>query len=171
VEADVVTAYDGVGVRLHSAQGTRKMIASGAITAGNPCYAAASGKIASSGTVYCGIALETSANDGDIIEVLPVPNTDLSTAIAGSSNVSFEVDNDSETPKIALSGQAAGSGDYTTTLKPETLSADNAIIVPRRWGHAGGGGAGQTLLAKTWVRVRPDDRGITAAARQGPPRT
>jgi hypothetical protein len=151
VEADVVTAYDGVGVRLHSAQGTRKMIASGAITAGNPCYAAASGKIASSGTVYCGIALETSANDGDIIEVLPVPNTDLSTAIAGSSNVSFEVDNDSETPKIALSGQAAGSGDYTTTLKPEsTLSADNAIIVPEADGDTLAAVAlAQTLLAKT----------------------
>lgn len=48
------------------------MVASGAITAGNVVYAAAAGKIASSGTVVEGIALETSTTDGDIIEVLNV---------------------------------------------------------------------------------------------------
>lgn len=57
-------------VRLRTASGTRKMVASEAITAGNPVYAAASGKVAADGSVMEGIALEASSNDGDIIEVM-----------------------------------------------------------------------------------------------------
>ncbi len=57
-------------VRLRTASGTRKMVASEAITAGNPVYAAASGKIAADGSVMEGIALETCTTDGDIIEVM-----------------------------------------------------------------------------------------------------
>ena len=57
-------------VRLRTAAGTRKMVASEAITAGNPVYAAASGKIAADGSVMEGIALETCTTDGDIIEVM-----------------------------------------------------------------------------------------------------
>jgi hypothetical protein len=77
-ETESFAATDIVPVRLTTAQGTRKMIASEAITAGNPVYAAASGKIAGSGTVVEGRALETSADDGDVIEVLGIPNTDIS---------------------------------------------------------------------------------------------
>jgi hypothetical protein len=57
-------------VRLRTAAGTRKMVASEAITAGNPVYAATGGKIAADGSVMEGIALETSTTDGDIIEVM-----------------------------------------------------------------------------------------------------
>lgn len=64
-------------VRLRTAQGTRKMVVSEAITAGNAVYAAASGKIASSGTVYEGIALETSTANNDVIEVMTAPNVDI----------------------------------------------------------------------------------------------
>jgi len=130
-ETESFAATDIVPVRLSTAQGTRKMIASGAITPGNPVYAAASGKIAGSGTVVEGRALEAATTDGDVIEVLPIPNTDISATITGTNAAAFEVDADASTPKLAIQGQAAGTGDYTTTLKPEsTLSADNAIIVP-----------------------------------------
>lgn len=64
-------------VRLRTANGTAKMVAAGAITAGAPVYAAASGKIASSGTVFVGTALEAAGADNDVIEVLRGPNTDL----------------------------------------------------------------------------------------------
>lgn len=64
-------------VRLRSAQGTRKMVASEAITAGNTAYAAASGKIAATGTVVEGVAMETATADGDVIEVMDVPHVDL----------------------------------------------------------------------------------------------
>lgn len=118
-------------VRLTNAQGTCKMVASEAITAGNPVYAAASGKVAASGTVIEGRAMEAATANGDIIEVLRIPNTDLSASIASTNAAAFEVDADASTPKIALSGQSGGTGDFTTTLKPETtLSGDNAIIVP-----------------------------------------
>ena len=64
-------------VRLRTANGTAKMVAAGAITAGNPVYAAASGKIDASGTVFVGTALEAATADDDVIEVLRGPNTDL----------------------------------------------------------------------------------------------
>lgn len=57
-------------VRLRSAQGTSKMVASGAISQGATAFAAAGGKIASTGTVVVGIVLEASAANNDIIEVL-----------------------------------------------------------------------------------------------------
>jgi hypothetical protein len=81
------TAAGPATVRLRTAEGTVKMVASGAITAGNPAYAAAGGKIAATGTVVVGPALEASANDGDVIEVLRGPNTDLSAAFANSGGV------------------------------------------------------------------------------------
>lgn len=64
------TAAGPTTVRLRTAKGTCKMVASGAITAGVTVYAAASGKIASSGTVTIGTALEAATADGDVIEVL-----------------------------------------------------------------------------------------------------
>jgi len=75
-------------VRLRTAQGTRKMVASGAITKGDPVYAAAGGKVAATGTVFEGTALETVASNNDVIEVLPGANTDIPAAgIAGSGVV------------------------------------------------------------------------------------
>jgi hypothetical protein len=61
---------DKVPVRLRTAAGTRKMVASEAITAGNPVYAAASGKVAADGSIVEGIALEAAGADGDVIEVM-----------------------------------------------------------------------------------------------------
>jgi len=58
-------------VRLRTAQGTQKMVASEAITKGKPVYAAASGKVAADGSVVEGIAMETVTADGDVIEVMP----------------------------------------------------------------------------------------------------
>lgn len=57
-------------VLLRTAEGTCKMVASAAITAGVTVYAAAGGKIAMSGTVTVGTAMEAAGADGDVIEVL-----------------------------------------------------------------------------------------------------
>jgi hypothetical protein len=81
------TAAGPATVRLRTAQGTRKMVASVAITAGDPVYAAAGGKVAATGTVFCGTALETSTADNDVIEVLSGPNTDLAAHFANSGAV------------------------------------------------------------------------------------
>lgn len=66
---------DSINVRLQTAEGTRKVIASTAITLGTVVYAAASGRVASSGTIALGTALEAATANGDIIEILPF-NTD-----------------------------------------------------------------------------------------------
>jgi hypothetical protein len=78
IEVESFASGDVVPVRLYSATGSRKMVASVAITAGNLVYAAASGKVAATGTVVEGIALETSTADGDIIEVMSVAGGGLS---------------------------------------------------------------------------------------------
>lgn len=59
-------------VRLRSAQGTTKMVASAAIAVGAAVYGAAAGKIATtvSGS-RLGVALTAAAADGDTIEVVP----------------------------------------------------------------------------------------------------
>lgn len=78
VEVESFASGDVVPVRLYSAVGSRKMVASVAITAGNLVYSAAGGKVAATGTVVEGIALETSTADGDIIEVMSVAGGGLS---------------------------------------------------------------------------------------------
>lgn len=50
--------------------GVRHMIASGAISQYATVYAAASGKIASSGTLLRGVALEAASGDGSVIKVM-----------------------------------------------------------------------------------------------------
>lgn len=150
-EVASLAATDVVPVRLRNAAGTRKVVASEAITAGADVYAAASGKVAASGTIIEGQALEAAGANGDVIEIIEATATTVSSASTGTTAATYTVDSDAATPKIKLSGQAAGSGDYTTTLKPEaTLSADNAIIVPEADGDTLVAVAlAQTLTSKT----------------------
>lgn len=59
-------------IRLDSPSGSSKMMANGVITAGNNAYSADDGKVASTGSIIIGTALETTTADGDIFEVLPL---------------------------------------------------------------------------------------------------
>lgn len=70
LEKPVVSGDETAAVRLRTAPGTQRMIASEAITAGDAVYAAADGKVAASGTIQVGAALEAATADGDVIEVL-----------------------------------------------------------------------------------------------------
>lgn len=70
-DAPALAADDYVAVRLWSAQGTRMMVASEAITAGADVFAAAGGKVAATGTVKLGQAKEAATANNDVIEVLP----------------------------------------------------------------------------------------------------
>lgn len=131
MEFPTYAADENATVRLRTAQGTVKMKASEAINAYALVYAAASGKIASTGSVIVGQAMEAASGNNSIIEVLPVHNDDISATITGTNAATFEVDADASTPKLAIIGQSGGTGDYTTTLQPEsTLSGDNTITVP-----------------------------------------
>lgn len=88
LEVDAFASGDPVAVRLRTAQGTKKMVAAGTITAGAYVYGAASGKIDDVGYLMEGIALEAASADGDIIEVQPLeagPHNVASVAAAGSA--------------------------------------------------------------------------------------
>lgn len=66
-----LAAGDIVPVRSRLCAGTMILTASEAISQYAACYQAANGKVASSGTVLVGLALQASTADGDLIEVLP----------------------------------------------------------------------------------------------------
>jgi len=118
-------------VRLRTAQGTAKFVVADAITAGNPVYAASSGKISASGTVLIGIALEASTTNGDIIEVLRRQETSDAAAAGGTTAAAFLVDSDSAIPKIELASQTGGTGDFKATIKPPaTLGASRIYTLP-----------------------------------------
>jgi hypothetical protein len=66
-------AGEPVTVRLRTAAGTHKMVAIEAMNAGVPVYTETGGKVqdtAQATSFQLGTALESAANDGDIIEVL-----------------------------------------------------------------------------------------------------
>lgn len=74
IEQAALASGDECAVRLRSAQGTCKMVASGAITAGANIYGAASGKVSATiNTNPIGVALETVTADGDVVEVMRTP--------------------------------------------------------------------------------------------------
>jgi hypothetical protein len=154
LEEAAFTAGDFKTVRLRTANGTMKMVANGAITLGADVYAAASGKIASSGTVPCGTALQAATTNGDVIEVLRQGlSGNLADDATGTTAATFTVDSDATTPKIALSGVALGTGNFTTTLTTEsTLSGNNSITVPEADGDTLVAVAlAQTVTTKTFT--------------------
>lgn len=72
IETPCTAASGPCTVRLWNAEGTRKMVASEAISVGALVYAAASGKVAASGSVPLGVCFEAATADGNIIEVSPL---------------------------------------------------------------------------------------------------
>lgn len=66
--------------------GLQTMIANGAITVGHKVYAAASGKVASTGRVLEGVALTAASADGDYIQVMPEQNVDINYCTVADSS-------------------------------------------------------------------------------------
>jgi len=129
-EDPVLVSGDDFAGRLSNAQGTRKMVASEAITGGNVVYAAASGKVASTGTVIEGTALESAGANNDIIEVIPIHNNDVSSSISGTTAATFEADSDLGKPRAALGSQTGGTGDFKAVIRPpSTLGADRVFTL------------------------------------------
>jgi len=131
LEVAALAAGDVVAVRLRTAAGTSKMVASEAITAGNPVYAAASGKVAASGTVLVGTALEAASANNSVLEVLRISSASDQAAEGGTTAAAFLVDSDSAIPKIELASQTGGTGDFKATIKPPaTLTASRVYTMP-----------------------------------------
>ena len=107
-------------------EGTCKMMASGVIAAGGDAYAATDGKVAGSGTVEIGVALEASTANGDIIEVLPK----FDTAYTYSDiqvNASDIVTNSSDIVVIKSDLVAAKSD--ITILESDSTTVQSDIVV------------------------------------------
>jgi hypothetical protein len=70
-DREAFAAGDLIGVRLRSCPGTRKVVASGAISAGDYVYGDDDGKVSSDGYVLEGKAVSAASGDGSIIEIMP----------------------------------------------------------------------------------------------------
>ena len=83
-DANLASGYTNGTVQLNISQSTRKMVASGSITAGAACYGTTNGKVTgtANGNVE-GLALETATNDGDVIEVMSSEKSDAELAAVG----------------------------------------------------------------------------------------
>jgi len=88
VTQEGVASGKNVSVRHYEHGGSMKMTASEAITAGAKVYAAADGKIAASGTLVIGTALDAATDDGSVIEVLPHIGYQQSSSSSSSSSSS-----------------------------------------------------------------------------------
>ena len=71
-------------------------------------------------------SLTAGSASGEAVEYdqLHTQNTDT-----GTTQTTFGIDTDASTPKLRLSGQSGGTGDYTTYLYPAVLLTDNRLII------------------------------------------
>lgn len=107
--ADEATAAEQyVTVDLLGKGSTKRMVASEAINAGARVFAAASGKIAGSGTVLVGVALTAAGGDNDVIEVLDIAAGSDSPGIAASTfdaNTILKADSDNAPEALPIAEQ------------------------------------------------------------------
>jgi hypothetical protein len=85
ISAAELAAGVAVAVRFDT-EGTSKMTASAAISAGAKVYAAADGKIAPTGTVLIGNAVDAATADGSVIEIAPTMGRLQSSSSSSSSS-------------------------------------------------------------------------------------
>lgn len=142
---------DVVGVRLRTAQGTVKMVAAGAITAGAPVYAAAGGKVDDAVTPFPeGIALEAAGADGDIIEVL---RCDMGLKIArgtatldGSNPTTVATGLNTIVAAVVSLKAASTPGDDPSWVSHNYSGADGNLDI---YAYKNTGGTDPTLVAST----------------------
>jgi len=121
-EFPAFAANEPVTVRLSNAPGTRLMVASGAITAGNVVYAAASGKVAASGTVIEGRALTAAGVNNDIIEVQPLGNNVVDAGTVTESGTQTLTNKTLTSPTI--NGATIRGTDVVKTVRMRVTAAE-----------------------------------------------
>ncbi len=119
---EVLAADDMVAVRLWSAEGTHSMIASEAISAGVTVYAAADGKIASTGTIIVGISLDAAGADGDLFEVMML-------SVAAIANVTRATLVQDDLAEYAIPFETLAKWDDFAAKLPGTAATDDLAIV------------------------------------------
>ncbi|MFZ5833019.1 MAG: hypothetical protein ACOY3P_23275 [Planctomycetota bacterium] len=133
-EAAAWAQGDRVPVRMSTAQGTRKMVCAGQISAGAAVYAAAAGMIAAAGSVLEGVALEDGVEDA-VIEVMPVRDQTAGTIdrtqLTQDDLAVFTVPLTElrATGTLAQLGNAAGTPSGAMGLTPGTHGTNTPIVV------------------------------------------
>ena len=134
LERAAFAAGDYVEYRMITAEGTCQVMASDAITAGASCYAAASGKVAPSGSVLVGIAMEASSADGDIIQVML--NRTAITGTVGRSSITADTETMTlplnrvgVTGTLAALGASAGTPAGAFGITPGTFGSATPILI------------------------------------------
>lgn len=121
------TTDDEVGsVRLWTAEGTRMMVASAAISAMAYCYATANGKVGPSGSVRIGRALQAAGADGDVIEVLPLNQDEAASSIDGG--ITFDEDFVGDYPAAGSAMAAPWTKVETNGLGVVGTAASNGVL-------------------------------------------
>jgi hypothetical protein len=145
-----VATTDIVALKSVSAPGTVKMVANEAIAVGATVYAAADGEVATTGTIIEGIALTAATADQDVIEVVPIHNSDVSAATTGTTAATFQVDSDLGKPRAGLKSQTGGTGNFVAYYQaPATLTADRTYTGPADANDTLAGlGTAQTFTAR-----------------------
>lgn len=102
VADEAKAAEENVAVQLLGKGASKRMVASEAIGAGVLVYAAASGKVATSGTQCVGVSLIAASADGDVIEVsdtVPPPSPGVSASTFDAHTILYAV---SDNTPVAL---------------------------------------------------------------------
>jgi len=135
---------DQVNVILRNSNRTRKMIAAAAISFGANVYAAASGKVASTGTLLEGVALEAATAAGDVIEVLPTGSAVVGTT-SGTSQDTYSISATQNyllgTIRELADGRRfryakAGASNITRALMQQSAALDTHFSDITQTGHA-----------------------------------
>jgi hypothetical protein len=113
------TAAGPATVRLRNAEGTVKMVASGAISLGAVVYAAAGGKVSASGTIVVGQAMHATTADNDVVEVLRYADVGPSFAVQ-----TVDADDSESALNVILPGST------TVYVDDQTNGADDFIVLP-----------------------------------------
>lgn len=150
-----ILAAGPCSVRLRNAPGTRKLTASGAITAGNLVYAAAGGKIASTGTIVEGRALETCTTDGDIIEVASANG--VVAPVAGVAS-GYKMARGQATTVTASDTIVTGLATVVSVVAcMDDNPGDDPMLVSASIGDQAGTPAAGSFLLKTWKNTGGTD--------------
>lgn len=149
-------------VRLRTAQGTAKMVASEAISQFAPVYAAANGKVAASGTILLGYALEAASADLDVVEVLR--GTTASSPIAGIAS-GYKIARGQQTTVTATDTIVTGLATVVAVVAcMDDNPGDNPFMVSATIGDQAGTPAAGSFILKTWQNTSGSDPTPAAAS-------
>jgi len=151
-QAVVGTSGDEATIRLDT-QGTQKGVATGAISAGAAVYAAADGKIASSGTVELGKCLEAATAANDVIEYVPeadkaVGVSDVNVWISDYVWASSDVTANTSDIVVLKSDITTGASDITVNASNLSVMVSDALLA-----HAAGDWANVSDIKVTIAEI------------------